>query len=244
MASAPYGSWKSPISAQSLVSEAVGLGSVRLAGEQICWIEPRPSEAGRCVLMRRRADGSVWEGTPASLNVRTRVHEYGGGAYTVDGEVAYCAHFADQRLYRVAPDGSARPLTPEGALRYADGVMDPRRQRLICVREDHTGAGEAVNTIAAVDLGSGESRVLVGGNDFYAFPRLSPDGARLAWTTWNHPNMPWDGCELWVGTFSEDGTLGKVELLAGGLEESIFQPEWSPDGCLHFISDYTGWWNL
>ena len=240
----PYGSWKSPISAQTLVAEAVGLGSVRLADEEICWIEARPSEGGRCVLMRRSAEGRVAEGTPAPFNVRTRVHEYGGGAYAVDGQVAYCANFADQRLYRVAPGQAPQPLTPEVDLRYADGVVDRGRQRLLCVREDHTGPGEAVNTVAAVDLRSGESRVLVSGNDFYAFPRLSPDGSRLAWTTWNHPNMPWDGSELWVGTFDGNGTLAEVERVAGGLEESIFQPEWSPDGVLHFVSDRTGWWNL
>ena len=244
MKTTPYGSWKSPITAQTLVSEAVGLGSVRLADEEICWIEARPSEGGRCVLMRRSAEGRVAEGTPAPFNVRTRVHEYGGGAYAVDGQVAYCANFADQRLYRVAPGQAPQPLTPEVGLRYADGVVDRGRQQLLCVREDHTGPGEAVNTVAAVDLRSGESRVLVSGNDFYAFPRLSPDGSRLAWTTWNHPNMPWDGSELWVGTFDGNGTLAEAELVAGGLEESIFQPEWSPDGVLYFVSDRTGWWNL
>ena len=244
MKTIPYGSWKSPVSAQTLVTEAVGLGSVRLAEGEICWIESRPSEGGRCVLMRRSAEGRISECNPAPLNVRTRVHEYGGGAYAVDGQVAYCANFADQRLYRVVAGESPQVLTPAVDLRYADGVVDRGRQRLICVRQDHTGSGEAVNTVAAVDLRSGESRVLVGGSDFYAFPRLSPDGARLAWTTWNHPNMPWDGCELWVGELIEDGILGKVQLVAGGAEESIFQPEWSPDGELYFVSDRTGWWNL
>lgn len=240
---APYGSWKSPIRSQVLVEGAVGLGSVRLAGEGICWIESRPGEGGRCALMRRRADGQVVECAP-DLNVRTRVHEYGGGAYAVEGQVAYCAHFADQRLYRVIAGQTPQPLTPQVAWRYADGVVDPRRQRLYCVREDHTGNGEAVNTVCAVDLRTGENQVLVAGNDFYAFPRLSPDGSRLAWTAWNHPNMPWDGCELWVGVFAGDGRLGEVQLVAGGPEESIFQPEWSPEGVLHFVSEWTGWWNL
>ncbi len=244
MKTTPYGSWKSPVSAQALVTEVVTLGSVRLVGKEIYWIESRPSEGGRCVLMRRSGDGQISECTPAPFNVRTRVHEYGGGAYAVYGQVVYCANFADQRLYRVAPGAPPQPLTPEGAWRYADGVVDSPRQCLYCVREDHTGQGEAVNTIAAVDLCSGESQVLVSGNDFYAFPRLSPDGSRLAWTTWNHPNMPWDGCELWVGEFAGDGTIARGEQVAGGPEESIFQPEWSPDGVLHLVSDRTSWWNL
>lgn len=244
MTNAPYGSWKSPISARSLVAEVVGLSSVRLSGESVWWVEARPSEAGRCVLMRRHPDGRLGECTPAPFNVRTRVHEYGGGAYTVAGEVAYGASFVDQRLYRVSPGQAPQPLTPEGPWRYADAVVDGPRQRLYCVREDHGGAGEAVNTLAAVDLGTGESQVLAGGNDFYAFPRLSPDGTCLAWTTWNHPNMPWDGCELWVARIAGDGSLGERTLVAGGAEESIFQPEWSPDGVLYFVSDRTGWWNL
>jgi dipeptidyl aminopeptidase/acylaminoacyl peptidase len=243
MKTAPCGSWKSPISAQTLVAQAVGLGSVRLAGGEICWIESRPHEGGRCALMRRSAAGQVRECAP-TLNARTRVHEYGGGAYAVDGEVAYSANFADQRLYRIAPGAAPQPLTPEGPWRYADGVVDPRRRRLYCVREDHRGPGEAVNTLVAVDLRRGESRVLVRGNDFYSFPRLSPDGSRLAWTTWNHPNMPWDGCELWVGELAGDGSIAGAERVAGGPEESIFQPEWSPDGVLHFVSDRSGWWNL
>ena len=159
MKTTPYGSWKSPFSAQTLVAEAVGLGSVSLLDAEICWIESRPSEAGRCVLMRRRADGRVEQRTLAPLNVRTRVHEYGGGAYAVDGEVAYCSNFADQRLCRVVPGQLPQPLTPDLAWRYADGVVDRRRQRLLCVREDHTGTGEAVNTVAEVDLQSGACRL-------------------------------------------------------------------------------------
>jgi dipeptidyl aminopeptidase/acylaminoacyl peptidase len=124
-------------------------------------------------------------------------------------------------------------------------LIDRHRNRLICVREDHTGAGEAVNTIVSINLEDGSrARVLVSGNDFYSTPRLSPDGSRLAWLTWNHPNMPWDGTELWVGEFNDDGSLMQPKLIAGGIEESIFQPEWSPDGVLHFVSDRSGWWNL
>ena len=140
-----------------------------------------------------------------------------------------------------------RPSPRAGEFRYADATIDQARDRLICVREDHTVAGrEAVNTLVSLRLDGNETsgEVLVSGNDFYSSPRLSPDGSRLAWLTWNHPNMPWDGCELWVGQLGADGRVAKSECVAGGPEESIFQPEWSPDGKLCFVSDRSGWWNL
>ncbi len=163
--------------------------------------------------------------------------------------IVYFSNFADQRLYRASPGGRPEPVTPATPaceMRYADGVIDRSRGRMICVREDHTAAGqEAVNAIVGLKLdGADAGQVLVSGNNFYASPRLSPDGRRLAWQTWNHPNMPWDGCELWVAEVTADGALGPAVLVAGGADESIFQPEWSPDGVLHFISDRTGWWNL
>jgi dipeptidyl aminopeptidase/acylaminoacyl peptidase len=165
---------------------------------------------------------------------------------SVDGTL-YFSNFADQRVYRVSPGSEPRPVTPAVDLRYADGVMDRRRTRMIYVREDHTNAGrEAINTLVSLDLnGDAEGgRVLISGNDFYSSPRLNSDGSRLAWLTWNHPNMPWDGTELWAGELATDGSIGRAERVAGGVDESIFQPEWSPDGVLHFVSDRTGWWNL
>ncbi|ETW97812.1 MAG: peptidase, partial [Candidatus Entotheonella factor] len=211
----------------------------------IYWVEQRPTEGGRNVIVQRTPDGPTIDRTPAPFNARTRVHEYGGGSFTVSGGTLYFSDFVSQRLYRQAPGEAPEPLTPEGAWRYADGVVDPRRNRFICVREDHTEAGqEAVNTIVSLDLGSGEAQVLVSGNDFYAAPRLSPDGSQLAWMTWNHPNMPWDGSELWVGEIGNDGALEQTERVAGGVSESIFQPEWSPDGVLYFVSDRTEWWNM
>jgi len=184
--------------------------------------------------------------TPLPFNARTRVHEYGGGAFAVADGTVYFSNFADQRLYRQDRGARPMPITPEVDLRYADGVIDRRRGRMICVREDHSNTrGEAVNTIVGVNVaGLHEGDVLVAGNDFYSSPRLSPDGSRLAWLTWNHPNMPWDGTELWVGELEDDGSISGAELVAGGLDESIFQPEWSPDGVLHFVSDRSGWWNL
>jgi dipeptidyl aminopeptidase/acylaminoacyl peptidase len=176
--------------------------------------------------------------------VRSRVHEYGGGAYLVHQGIVYFSNFADQRLYRQAIGEAPTPITPEAALRYADGVIDAPRNSIICVREDHTGDGEAVNTIVRVDLETGETVVLVSGSDFYSSPRLSPDGTQLAWLCWNHPSMPWDGTELWIAKLTAEGAIAQSETIAGSLAESIVQPEWSPDGILHFVSDRTGWWNL
>jgi dipeptidyl aminopeptidase/acylaminoacyl peptidase len=242
---APYGSWKSPITSDLIVKGSVGVGVVALDGTDIYWIEMRPSEGGRCVIVRRTPDGETMDVTPGPFNARTRVHEYGGGDYVVADGIAYFSNFDDQRLYKQALNSQPFPLTPAVEVRYADPVVDRDRGRLICVREDHTGEGEAVNTLVSINVEDGsDARVIVSGNDFYASPRLSPDGKRLAWLTWNHPNMPWDGTELWVGELSENGSIGGTERVAGGIEESIFQPEWSPDGTLYFVSDRSGWWNL
>ena len=243
---APYGSWKSPITSDLIASGTIRLGQIALDGGDVYWIEMRPAEGGRNVIVRRTSDGRTTDMTPPPFNARTRVHEYGGGAFVVIDGTIYFSNFADQRLYRQEPGAQPRPITPEADLRYADGVIDRRRGRMICVREDHTVAGrEAVNTLVSLELEGGEGgQVLVSGNDFYSSPRLSPSGSRLAWLTWNHPNMPWDGTELWAGELKADGSLGRTERVAGGVDESIFQPEWSPDGVLHFVSDRTGWWNL
>jgi dipeptidyl aminopeptidase/acylaminoacyl peptidase len=174
------------------------------------------------------------------------VHEYGGGSFVVADDAVYFSNFSDQRIYMLKLGAEPRPVTPEINMRYADGVMDRHRGRMICIREDHRLSDQkAVNTIASLSLdGRDSGSVLVSGNDFYSSPCLSPDGSRLAWITWNHPNMPWDGTELWVAELNADGSLSRTQLVAGGLNESIFQPEWSPDGILHFVSDRTGWWNL
>jgi dipeptidyl aminopeptidase/acylaminoacyl peptidase len=176
------------------------------------------------------------------FDARTRVHEYGGGGFTVDGGTVYFSNFPDQRIYYLAPGGEPTPLTPEAGRRYADMVIDQDHRHLIAVREDHAGH-EPVNEIVGVDLESGEERVIVSGNAFYSSPRPSPDGRRLVWLTWNHPNMPWDGTQLMGCDLGADGLPENVEQIAGGQDESIFQPEWSPEGTLHFVSDRTGWWN-
>lgn len=242
----PYGSWKSPITSELIVSETIKLGEIVLDGEDVYWSESRPAEGGRNVIVRRSSEGNIENLTPSPYNVRTRVHEYGGGAFTVSGGIIYFANFDDQRLYRQPLDLEPQPITAADGLRYADITVDRSRNRLICIREDHRVVGrEPVNTIAAVDLTkTAEPQVLVSGNDFYTAPRVSPDGSRLAWFTWNHPNLPWDGTELWVGELEPDGSLARTEKVTGGANESILQPAWSPDGTLYFISDRTGWWNL
>lgn len=245
MQTTPYGSWKSPIRSDLIVAGTIGLGGVRLDGQDIYWSELRPTEAGRTVIVRSTVGESMTDITPSPFNVRTRVHEYGGGAYLVHQGTVYFSNFVDQRLYRQSPGTIPVAITPEVAWRYADGVMDSSRNRMICVREDHSTSGEAVNTIASLSLeNSGEQQILVSGSDFYAAPRLSPEGSYLAWLCWNHPNMPWDSTELWIAEVMPDGSLGQPTKVAGGENESIVQPEWSPDGVLYFVSDRTNWWNL
>ena len=207
----------------------------------------RPSEGGRNVIVRRDAAGAATDVNQPPLNARTRVHEYGGGDYVVSDGVIYFSNFADQRLYKVLPGADPSPITREADLRYADAAIDSKRRRLICVCEDHTVAGrEAVNTLVGirVDGVNDSEQVLVYGNDFYSSPRVSSDGSRLAWLTWNHPQMPWDGTELWTADFPADGSLTNTQRVAGGNTESIYQPEWSPDGTIYFASDRNGWWNL
>ncbi len=242
---APYGSWKSPITTDLIVSETIRFGQIALDGQDVYWLESRPSEGGRSVIVRRTRGGQITDLLPPPFNARTSVHEYGGGSFVISDGTIYFSNFADQRIYRLTPGSEPQPITHGENLRYADGVIDRQRGRMICVREDHTVAGrEAVNTLVSLALDGSGTRVLVSGNDFYSSPRLSPDGSRLAWLTWNHPNMPWDGTELWIGELRADGSLGHSEHVVGGTDESIFQPEWSPDGVLHFVSDRTGWWNL
>ena len=244
--SSPFGSWKSPITSDLIVAESIGLGQIALDGGDIYWVEMRPSEGGRHVLCKGSPNSEVVDVTPAPFSVRSRVHEYGGGAFAVSNGVVYFTNFADQRLYRQEPGGEPQAITPEGERRYADCIVNSARGRFICVREDHTDStGEAVNALVALDAGGeGQATVLVAGNDFYSSPRVNPDGTALAWLTWNHPNMPWEGTELWVAGIAEDGALMEATKVAGGPDESIAQPEWSPEGVLHFVSDRSGWWNL
>ena len=243
---APYGTWDSPITSDLIVSQAIGLSGVTVDGESIYWIESRPCEGGRSVLVRYVPNQNPIDVTPPSFDVRSRVHEYGGGAFAAANGTVCFANFSDQRVYKIQSGSAPLPITPEANLRYADFVFDGTRGRLICVREDHRAKGQPVNTIVAINL-AGDSdggTILANGCDFYAAPRLSPDGSTLAWLSWDHPDMPWDSNCLWIAEFDADGKLGPRRRVAGGPSESVFQPEWSPNGILHFVSDKTGWWNL
>jgi dipeptidyl aminopeptidase/acylaminoacyl peptidase len=241
----PYGSWKSSITPESSAS-TTQLTEVAVHRGVIYWRELYPEQQGRFTILKRDIDGRITELVPSPFNVRTTVHEYGGGSFVVDDDTIYFSNFSDQRIYRLKGEGQPRPVTPRVNMRYADGIIDHHLRRMICVREDHTSSDQqAVNTIVSLNLdGEDSGHTLVSGNNFYSSPRLSPDGSRLAWITWNHPDMPWDSAELWVGELNKDGSLGGIQRVAGSPNESIVQPEWSPDGVLHFVSDRTGWWNL
>jgi dipeptidyl aminopeptidase/acylaminoacyl peptidase len=247
-----YGAWPSPLTAARVTAGVLRLDQIQLDGNDGYWLEGRASEGGRYVIvsafpaqasteLRRIEPVDV---TPPGFNVRTRVHEYGGAAYTVHNGAVYFTNFADQRVYRQEPGNAPVAMTDAGAM-WADFRVDAARHRLIGVREQAGSPSQAgsggmnVNVIAAIP-----DRVLVEGADFYSDPIVSPDGKFLAWLQWNHPNMPWDGTELWVAAFNASGLIGVRHKIAGGSDESIFQPEWSPDGALYFVSDRTGWWNL
>ena len=243
---ASYGTWSSPIRIDDLVGDVIRLGEPWIDGDDVYWVEGRPAEAGRRVLVRRTADGTTTELNAAPYDVRTRIHEYGGGSYVVAGGTVVFSNLADGRLYRLDPGVDAPvAITPAGPYRYGDLRFDATRRRFIAVREEHVADGQPVAAIVDAPLdGDRPPSVLVEGADFLASPRVSPDGSQLAWLEWDHPDMPWDATRLRVAPITADGSLGPSDLAAGGPEESIVQPEWSPEGLLHLVSDRTGWWNL
>jgi dipeptidyl aminopeptidase/acylaminoacyl peptidase len=244
---APYGSWSSPFAIDLLAAGRVGLADPRfdVDGASIVWLEGRAEEGGRQVLVRWTEDGGARDLSPAGMNVRDRVHEYGGAPALAAGDLVIVSDFSTGLLHRVAADRTSEPVTPDGAFRYADLQLDERRNRVLAVREDHSGAGEAVNELVAVPLdGSREVEVLATGRAFYSSPRLSPDGTSLAFLAWDHPNLPWDGMELFVAPILEDGVLGAPTLVAGSGEDWVTQPRWSPQGVLHFVAEPAGWMNI
>jgi dipeptidyl aminopeptidase/acylaminoacyl peptidase len=245
---APYGTWSSPVSAADVAEGGVTVYEPWLEGETAYWLELRPSEGGRNVLVRADPFASPVDVTPEGFDVRTRVHEYGGGSYLVHGDVVFFSNYTDQRLYRQDRGGDPRPITPEpptpASFRFADGRVSPDASRIVSVRERHE-ADAVVNELVILPAdGSSDPVVVASGADFYAFPRLSHDGRRLAYIAWTQPRMPWDGTELHVAGVEDDGSLSNDRVVAGGERESIFQPEWSAEGVLHFVSDRTGWWNV
>jgi dipeptidyl aminopeptidase/acylaminoacyl peptidase len=242
---APFGSWRSPISAKMLVQGAVRFGDVTTDDDTVYWVEGRPEEEGRYVIVKRTTDGTTHDVLPKPFSARTTVHEYGGGAIAVHAGTVYFANYADQRLWRISPGQEPKPITPEGKLRFADFIYDASHDRLISICEDHSkNDHEPTNRIVAISLNDGKVSTLTEGADFYSNPRVSPNGNELSWLAWHHPNMPWDGTELYLAAIAADGSLRAAHKVAGGKDESIFQPSWSPDGTLYFVSDRTNWWNL
>ena len=264
----PYGAWESPITSRAITAGSVRLGPVYYADGDVYWLEGRPLEGGRNVLCRLLATGgggavgeasAAVDSTPPGSNVRTRVHEYGGGAVVLGsnpGEVYY-SEFADQRLCRVdgATSPTSTPITPdgggEGRYRFADGVVSKDGKTMYCVREDHDNPDPkfVVNEVASIDLADGSMAVIATGNDFYSSPRLSPDGKKLAYVTWDHPNMPWDATELRVASLVADphsAASDGHDLVAGGDgDTSVIQPAWHPmTGELFYISDASGYYNI
>ncbi len=251
---APYGTWDSPISAAMVASAGIDLGHVTLDGDDVYWRERRPKEDGRGVIVT--GDGTTaTDVTLEGTDVRTLVHEYGGGDFTVHEGVVYYVRYDDQRVYRQLVNGEPEPITPapetDQGVRYADFAVSGDGRFLYCVREDHDVVAEGGDhdepETALVRLtadGSGRPTVVASGHDFYAAPCVAPAGDRLAWLTWDHPGMPWDGTELHVAEIDTDGTLADPRTVMGGPTESVFQPAWRPDGTLHAVSDRTGWWNL
>ena len=244
---APYGTWKSPVSLEMVAHGTVNLLRIVLDGPDTYWAEVRPADDGRTVIVKRSPDDEVRDILPPGFSSVSMVNEYGTRSFTVSDGVVYFSNGDDQRVYRQLPGELPVPITPEGDFRYGSKVLDRRHSRIICIRENHTDPDEdhPLSEIVALDIeGVANPQVLLSDSDFHSSPCISPDGSQLAWLTWDHPNMPWDGTELWTASFLEDGTLGEASLVAGGVDEAVVQPEWSPSGEIFFISDRSNWANI
>jgi dienelactone hydrolase len=250
---ARYGDWVSPIAAADVAANDHPVDGGRFVGDEIWWSELRPPEGGRYAVRRRGPDGEPEDVLPPPWNARTRVHEYGGGAWTAaeDGTLVF-AEYGDQRLYRLRAGEAPSPLTPEPQVPAGDryGELQIHRDEVWCVRERHAGDGTITRDVAAIPLDGSAAgdergiRSIVSGSHFLAHPRISPDGRKLAWIAWEHPQMPWDGTELRVGPIGETGAVGTWTTLLGSATESVLQPEWAGPDELYVISDRSGYWNL
>jgi dipeptidyl aminopeptidase/acylaminoacyl peptidase len=256
----PCGSWPSPIGSADLVRGALRLAAPRLERDRLGWVEGRPSEGGRQVVMTvslpiGRADTAtdLAEASPAGVNVRTRVHEYGGGEYALWRDRLFFVDDADGRVYAGRIGGASLPITPVGS-RYADLVASPDGRWLVVVEECPREGREPENRLVAIALeetsdapgvrAAAAPRVVASGHDFYASPVFAPDGARLAFLAWDHPHMPWNATRLELVPWGAEGPRDAPRHLAGEGDESLFQPRFGPDGSLYASSDRSGFWNL
>ncbi len=243
-----FGSWRSPITADIVARGALSFSELQVDGSDVYWLEGRPHENGRSVIVQRSADGKQMDAVPQGFNVRSAVHEYGGGSYAVRSGEIYFTNWDDQCIYRASANTLPKPVTAVADInrgyRYADFIISDDGW-IFCVRERHRSNGEPVNEIVAISiLDHGLVRVIASGNDFYSSPRANQDETKICWLSWDHPNMPWDSCTLWVADMTQDKLVLDASPIAGTTVESIVQPRWSPDGRLFFISDKSSWWNL
>ncbi|MFN2569944.1 MAG: prolyl oligopeptidase family serine peptidase [Candidatus Dormibacteria bacterium] len=239
----PYGAWRSPLSAEMVAAGGLRISDIHVDEGEILWIEGRPADGGRCAVVRRTVDGRTVDVLPDAYSARSAVHEYGGGALAVADGTVFFTNQSDQRIHLTRSGLGPVPLTAPGPRRHADLTPIPGIPRILAVLETH-GPTSVTNQIISVPTDGGAMTITVSGSDFYAHARPSPDGRRVAWLQWDQPAMPWDGCELWLADLDPQGMATAARRVAGGPEEAVLQPEWSPDGFLHFITDRTGWWNL
>ena len=244
----PYGSWPSPISAELITRAAPSLNFIQSYGDDLYWVEGRPWEAGRNVIMRRDSNGSITDLLPAPFSHYSRVHEYGGMAYALNDDHLYFVNATDQNIYKYCLDDTSAPqvITNNSSRRFADLIVDRQNQRLIAVCEEHNDDQEPENYLASIALNNQTPAIekLVSGADFYAYPRISPDQSQLCWIEWQHPNMPWDATQLWQATISNGNLIEKKRVAGGDNNQAIFQPHWSPNNTLYYVSDITNWWNI
>jgi len=246
---APYGTWPSAISSELIISDSITIDETRLTENSLYYIERRPQEAGRCVIVEV-TDGVAQDILPVPFSARSRVHEYGGGSYCIGGELIFFINDNDQEIYAVYNRQISR-ITQSENTRFADISYDRTRHRLIAICESHDQSNNnsvnnrvVTNTIVSIDVSTGKITTLQHGGDFYASPRLNASATQLCWQIWNHPNMPWDGNQLWLADIDNSGQLINKKHIAGSEDVSVFQPQWSPDNVLYFIADDTGWWHI
>lgn len=245
-----YGDWPSAISPELIVADSINIDEPRLTASASYYLERRPQENGRCVIVRASRDDNTQDFVrsdilPPPFSARSRVHEYGGGSYCVglnEQETVYFVNDSDQDIYRISDAGVER-ITDIENCRFADIIIDPQRHRLLAVCEQHR-QNNVINTLVAIDINDGHISTLRQGEDFYASPRLNAKADRLCWQSWNLPNMPWDGNHLSLADLDADGNIVRSEVIAGSDTVSVFQPQWSPDDVLYYIADDTGWWHI